>query len=76
MRSCQPVAPTGHWGGSFPARESGANFICREGFQGIVIGTAIPGMAGPITETLDDEVELTVSRSQAPPVTGSRWPGR
>jgi hypothetical protein len=57
--SCQPVAPAGHWGGSFTVRV--VPFICREGFQGVVIGTAVPVVAALTTETLDDEVELTVA---------------
>src|SRR4051812_40939775 len=57
--SCQPVAPAGHWGGSFTVRV--VPFTCREGFQGVVIGTAVPVVVGLTRETLDDDEELTVA---------------
>src|SRR3954451_8184702 len=48
MVSCQPVAPAGAWVGSFTVR--GVPLMCRYGFQGVVIGTAVPVVGAEASE--------------------------
>src|SRR5215212_4660575 len=47
--SRQPVAPAGAWVGSFTVRV--VPTTCRYGFHGVVIGTAVPMVAGPTAVT-------------------------
>src|SRR3954464_1066321 len=49
--NCQPVAPAGAWVGSFTVTVVPLTF--RYGFQGVVIGTAVPVVAGPTAVRLE-----------------------
>src|SRR3954469_1414522 len=59
MVSCQPVAPVGARVGSFTVTV--VPLTLRYGFQGVVIGTAVPAVAGPTAATVAVVVAVTLA---------------
>src|SRR3954452_15032207 len=60
--SCHPVAPAGACVGSFTVTVVPLTF--RYGFQGVVIGTAVPVVAGPTAVRLEPLVVATLAAAR------------